>query len=77
MRDTYNIYIAADPKSIKATVATLFLEGVTEEQVVPLVSKLIFYYKENAKGKEKFKKFVQRMTLEQLREVTAVLHTII
>ncbi|WP_199622528.1 NAD(P)/FAD-dependent oxidoreductase [Paenibacillus alkalitolerans] len=70
-RDTFNIYIGGEPKGLKASVATLFLEGVSEEQLAPVVSKLIAYYKENAKGKEKFKKFMERVTIEQLKAIVA------
>ncbi|GAI05132.1 unnamed protein product, partial [marine sediment metagenome] len=32
-------------------------------------SRIIDTYKENAKGKEKFSKFIDRMTLEKLKQI--------
>ncbi|MBJ9993532.1 MULTISPECIES: nitrite reductase [Paenibacillus] len=67
MKNRFDIYVGGDSKGIKATFAQLLLSGLSEEEVIPLVLKLIDYYKAEAKGKEKFGKFVKRITIEQLK----------
>lgn len=69
MKDTFDIYVGGEPKGIKAGLAQLLMTGLTEERLVPAVRAIIDYYKENAKGKEKFSKFVHRVSLEQLRQI--------
>ncbi|WP_433946710.1 nitrite reductase [Paenibacillus sp. SN-8-1] len=71
MKDKFDIYVGGDSKGIKAPLAQLFLTGLTEEQVIPTVLKLIDYYKAHAKGKEKFSKFVKRISIEHLKQITA------
>ncbi|MCU6707331.1 nitrite reductase [Paenibacillus sp. J5C_2022] len=71
MRDTFDIYVGGEPKGIKATTGRLLCTGITEEQLVPVVSTIIEFYKQQAKGKEKFSKFVNRITMEQLKQVVA------
>lgn len=69
MRDTFDIYAGGEPKGMKPSFAKLLLSGVTEDRLVPAVTSLIDYYKAHAKGKEKFSKFVDRVSLEQLQQV--------
>lgn len=69
MRDTFDIYVGGEAKGIKAGLAQLLVSGVTEEQLATVITKLIGFYKENAKGKEKFSKFVNRVTLEKMKEI--------
>jgi precorrin-3B C17-methyltransferase len=69
MRDTFDIYVGGEPKGLKAALAKLLVSGLTEERLAPVITKLIDYYKENAKGKEKFSKFVDRITLDQLKRI--------
>ncbi|WP_068617699.1 NAD(P)/FAD-dependent oxidoreductase [Paenibacillus tuaregi] len=71
MKDKFDIYVGGDSKGIKASLAQLFLTGLTEEQVIRAVLKLIDYYKAHAKGKEKFSKFVNRISMEHLKQITA------
>ncbi|MCQ6563829.1 nitrite reductase [Paenibacillus mendelii] len=71
MRDTFDIYVGGEPKGIKASLAKLLCTGVTKEQLVHVIITIIDFYKEHAKGKEKFSKFVDRMTLERLQEIAA------
>ncbi|MFD1955278.1 nitrite reductase [Paenibacillus thailandensis] len=66
MRNTFDLYAGGDPKGIKPSFARLVLTGLTEQDLVPAVLKLIDYYKEYAKGKEKFSKFVNRVSIERL-----------
>jgi NAD(P)H-nitrite reductase large subunit len=69
MKNTFDIYVGGDPKGLKASFAKLLLSGVAEEQIVQVVTKIIAYYKEHAKGKEKFSKFVDRITLVTLKQI--------
>lgn len=69
MRYTFDIYVGGEPKGLKAALAKLLVSGLTEERLAPVITKLIDYYKENAKGKEKFSKFVDRITLDQLKRI--------
>ncbi|MBP1999984.1 NAD(P)H-nitrite reductase large subunit [Paenibacillus shirakamiensis] len=71
IRDTFDIYVGGEPKGIKASMGRLLVSGVTEERLVPVVSTLIDFYKEQAKGKEKFVKFVDRITMDQLKQLIA------
>lgn len=69
MRDTFDIYVGGEPKGLKTSFAKLLMSGLTEDQLIPTITKIIDYYKENAKGKEKFIKFVDRMTLANLKQI--------
>jgi precorrin-3B C17-methyltransferase len=72
MRDVYDIYIGGDVKGIKPVFAQLFMQGVQEVHVILFVLKLIRYYHANAKGKEKFKKFIDRMTMDKLKRAVEI-----
>lgn len=67
IRDTFDIYVGGEAKGLKAAVAKLLVSKVSADQLIPLVTAIIDYYKANAKGKEKFKKFIERITLEELQ----------
>lgn len=69
MKDVFDIYVGGEPKGLKAAVAKRLMSGVTEDRLVSAITAIIDYYKANAKGKEKFSKFVNRLTLEELRRV--------
>lgn len=69
MRDTFDIYVGGEPKGLKAALAKQLLSGLSDVQLVPVIKKIIDTYKENAKGKEKFSKFIDRMTLEKLKQI--------
>lgn len=71
MRNTYDIFVGGEPKGLKASLAELLIAGLREEQLVPIIMTLIHYYIEHAKGKEKFKKFIQRVSLEHLQQLIA------
>jgi precorrin-3B C17-methyltransferase len=69
MKDRFNIYVGGEGKSIKAaSLAQILLENVPEIQLIPIVERLISYYQENGKTKEKYSRFVQRVTIEGLKE---------
>lgn len=70
MRDSFDIYVGGEPKGLKASIAKLLLSGLTEDQLVPAVTAIIDFYKTHAKGKEKFSKFVNRVSLEKLQQST-------
>jgi NAD(P)H-nitrite reductase large subunit len=72
MKDTFDIYVGGESKGLKAKLARLFLSSVTEEQLIPLVQNLIRYFQENGKKKEKFSAFIDRVTVEALREAVAL-----
>lgn len=69
MRDSYDIYVGGEPKGLKAALAKKLVSGLSETQLVPVVMMIIEYYKKHAKGKEKFSKFIDRITLEQLQQI--------
>lgn len=71
MRDTFDLYVGGEPKGLKATLAKLLVAGLTEEKLVPVLTNIIDYYKQHAKGKEKFSKFVDRISLEQLKQIAS------
>lgn len=72
MRNTYEVFIGGEPKGLKTSIAQSLRSGLSEDQLIPVILSLINYYKANAKGKEKFKKFIDRMTIELLQQVIAV-----
>ncbi|MGQ5389671.1 hypothetical protein ACT8ZS_02175 [Paenibacillus sp. M.A.Huq-84] len=67
VKDTFDVYVGGEPKSLKASVGKLLLSGIAQEQLVQSVTNIIRYYKEHAEGKEKFSKFVDRVTLDVLK----------
>ncbi|MCP1311061.1 nitrite reductase [Paenibacillus tyrfis] len=69
MRDTFDIYVGGEPKGLKTSFAKLLVSGLTEDRLGPVVTAIIDFYKTHAKGKEKFSKFVDRVSLEQLRQI--------
>ncbi len=69
MRDRFDIYVGGEPKGLKTSFAKLLVSGLTEDRLVPVVTAIIHFYKAHAKGKEKFNKFVDRISLEQLQQI--------
>ncbi|MDQ0111113.1 nitrite reductase [Paenibacillus harenae] len=69
MRNTFDIYVGGEPKGLKTSIAKLLLTGLTEDRLVPVIKALVDFYKENAKGKEKFNKFIDRITLDHLKQI--------
>ncbi|BBI33881.1 nitrite/sulfite reductase domain-containing protein [Cohnella abietis] len=66
MRDVYDLYVGGDVKGLKPKLAELFLSGIREEQVIPIIIEMIDYYRTHAKGKEKFTKFIGRVNLKEI-----------
>ncbi len=73
MRDKFDIYIGGEPKGLKTSFAKLLLSGIAENQLISAITAIVECYKANAKGKEKFSKFVDRMSLEKLKEIASIL----
>ncbi|WP_433941744.1 nitrite reductase [Paenibacillus lautus] len=70
MRNTYDIYVGGEPRGLKASLAKQLHADLTPEQLAPIILKLITIYQEHGKKKEKFSRFVERMTLDHLRQST-------
>ncbi|MCM3631623.1 nitrite reductase [Paenibacillus glycanilyticus] len=70
MNKVYDVYVGGEAKGIKARLGELFVSGIPEEQVISLVTRLITVFQEQGKKKEKFSKFVERITKEELQKVT-------
>lgn len=70
MRNTYDIYVGGEPRGLKASLAKQLHAELTPEQLAPIILKLIAIYQEQGKKKEKFSRFVERMTLDHLRQST-------
>ncbi|HZG14543.1 MAG TPA: nitrite reductase [Candidatus Bathyarchaeia archaeon] len=71
MRDSFDVYVGADPKGIRPSLAQLLVNGLPADRLVPVITTLIHTYKEKAKGKEKFSKFVNRISLEELARIVS------
>jgi NAD(P)H-nitrite reductase large subunit len=69
MRESYDIYVGGEPKSIKPEFAVLFASDVPAEQLISLVKGLVLYFQANGKKREKFQRFIRRVSLETLREI--------
>ncbi|GAB6992349.1 NAD(P)/FAD-dependent oxidoreductase [Paenibacillus pini] len=70
MLNTFDIYVGGESKGIKASIARLLISGLSEAQLVPVITAIIDYYKANAKGKEKFSKYVHRISIEEMQQIT-------
>ncbi|WP_211326596.1 nitrite reductase [Paenibacillus flagellatus] len=68
MKDRFDVYLGGDGKSIRASVGQLWLSGLTEAELLETIPKLLAHFRDNGKKKERFSRFVGRMTMERLRE---------
>lgn len=74
MRDKFDVYVGGESKGLKARLAQKLFSELTEDELIAIVMELINYYKANAKRKEKFSRFVERISLEKLQvELTCLL----
>lgn len=71
MNDVYDIYVGSEAKGIKARLGQLYASGIPEDRIIPLVARLIAIFQELGKKKEKFSKFVERLTIAELQHMTA------
>ncbi len=69
MRTVFDIYVGGEGKTLKARLGKLFLSGVTEDELVPIILRLIHYFQEHVKKRETFNRFINRITIEKLKEV--------
>ncbi|MCY9667387.1 nitrite reductase [Paenibacillus alginolyticus] len=70
MNDVYDIYVGGEAKGMKARLGQLYASGIAEDRIIPLVTRLIAIYQQLGKKKEKFSKFVERLTIEELQNMT-------
>lgn len=68
MKDTFDIYVGGEPKGLKAVLGQRLKSGLTENQLIPVITTLINYYQENGKKKEKFARFIKRISIDKLRK---------
>jgi len=71
MLDKFDIYVGGEAKGLKATTAQLLISALTEERMVYAVQRLVALFQEQGKKKEKFSKFIERQTLNFLRQAIA------
>jgi len=71
MREKFDLYVGGDPKGLKATTGRLLASGIDPERLAPAVRAIVDFYRSHAKGKEKFAKFIDRMTLERMRALVS------
>jgi len=72
IRDTFDIYIGGEPKSLKPAFAVLFVAKVDSEHMIEVVQRLVYHFRTYGKPKEKFRTFIKRMTIEALRQAVSV-----
>ncbi|WP_409343267.1 nitrite reductase [Paenibacillus sp. MBLB4367] len=68
MRDTFDIYIGGEAKSLKPTLGRPLATGVPEAGLIAAVLGLIRHFQAHGKKKEKFAKFIDRIGMDALRE---------
>ncbi|HZG78099.1 MAG TPA: nitrite reductase [Paenibacillus sp.] len=69
MRDAFDIYVGGDPKGLKATTGQLLATGIASERLGAVVKRIIDFYIQHAKGKEKFSKFIARISIEEMKRI--------
>jgi precorrin-3B C17-methyltransferase len=68
MNEVYDIYVGGEAKGLKARLGQLLISGVTKTELIPMITRLIVFFQELGKKKEKFSKFIERMTMEELQK---------
>ncbi|MCY9668696.1 nitrite reductase [Paenibacillus alginolyticus] len=71
MNDVYDIYVGGEAKGIKSRLGQLYASGIPEDRIIPFVTRLIAIFQELGKKKEKFSRFVERLTIAELQHMTA------
>lgn len=71
MLDKFDIYIGGESKGLKASTAQLFLSGLSEEDMISVVQRLVKNFQEHGKKKEKYSKFIERYSIDALRKLIA------
>jgi precorrin-3B C17-methyltransferase len=73
MNEVYDIYVGGEAKGLKARLGQLLISGVTKTELIPMITRLIVFFQELGKKKEKFSKFIERITMEELQKtITAI-----
>jgi precorrin-3B C17-methyltransferase len=72
MRDTFDIYIGGEGKSLKPSFAELFVSDVPVEKLIPIVQGLIHQFQLHGKKKERFAKFISRISIDILRAAVVI-----
>ncbi|MFF0827003.1 nitrite reductase [Brevibacillus sp. NPDC003359] len=67
-KETFEIYVGGQSKTMEAKTAELLVEQVKEEQLSSIVQSIITLYQTHGKKREKFFKFVERYGLENVRK---------
>lgn len=67
-KDLFDIYIGGEGKTLHAQLGQLYQSGVREEMLINEVMKIINYYKENGKKREKFSRFVKRVGIDSIKK---------
>ncbi|HYK75295.1 MAG TPA: nitrite reductase [Pseudoneobacillus sp.] len=67
-KEVFDVYVGGNPKTLKAQVGELLIGGIPESKLNDVVQQLITLYKNYGKKREKFGKFVSRMTIERIKE---------
>lgn len=68
MKDRYDLYVGGEAKGLKARLAQLLIPGLSPEDLVPAITRLIKDFQQNGKKKESYARYTERITLEKLRE---------
>ncbi|RAV08637.1 nitrite reductase [Paenibacillus contaminans] len=68
MRDTFDVFVGGEAKTLKAALGRQLLSGVPEDRLIPVVLGLIRHFQAHGKKKEKFAKFIDRVGMDALRE---------
>lgn len=53
---------------IKPRIADVLIQNIKQEEVLPLVNKIIIYYKNNGRKYERFGKMIERIGIEEVKE---------
>lgn len=71
MRDSFDIFVGGEAKGLKAVLAQQFMYGINEDQLIPIIRRMVHYFKEHGKKKEKFLRFIERVGMVSLKETVA------
>lgn len=61
--------LVENPRDLKHRSQNAFCPRYRKDRLITVIQTIINYYKNNAKGKEKFRKFVDRVTLGELQRI--------
>lgn len=63
----YNIFIGGNG-GVKAKVGTVLVQDVAPDDVLPLIEKIMLYYKENGQKHERFGKVIDRLGFDKVKK---------